>query len=440
MNLFFNLKAMIKKRVSTFSLAQESCWFNIQLLTYCLLTAICLFSIIPTVKSQTIESYVQIAAENNPELKATYTEFEAALQRIDQVGFLEDPRLSFGYFISPIETRVGPQRAKVSLTQMLPWFGTLKAKESLAKYSAEAKFQSFINEKNMLTWKVNKAYYPLYEVKMQLKLLKDNLTILSTYKRLATSAFENNRGSLSDIIRVDLMIENAETELMILQNQIIPLQTNFNKLLNRSDSISIAIEDSVYLTKVEKNYRRDSLLINNPIIETLTLQKKVFQEGEILARKSALPQFSVGLDYAFVEERSDVSIPDNGKDAFMPMISVSVPIFRKKYKAAIQESQLGQKAIGYRKEAIENELISNYENAAFQIQKSTDLIVLYDTQIKKTNQLIQLLYSAYSNSNKDFEEVLRMEQQLLKYEMAKVTAQKNYKITLAEIEYLTANN
>ena len=56
----------------------------------------------------------------------------------------------------------------------------------------------------------------------------------------------------------------------------------------------------------------------------------------------------------------------------------------------------------------------------------------------RTNQLIQLLYSSYSNSSEDFEEVLRMQQQLLKYEMAKVTAQKNHFIALAEIEYLTS--
>jgi outer membrane protein TolC len=415
--------------------------FNFQIITSCALT-ILLSIIFSTVSyaQRPIDKYIKIAAENNPELKATYTEFEAVLKRVAQVGVIDDPRLSFGYFISPIETRVGPQRAKISLTQVLPWFGTLKAKESLAKYSAEAKYQSFINEKNQLTWKVNKAYYPIYEIEKQLKLLNDNLTILTTYKRLAKSAFENNKGSLADIIRVDILIENAETELMILQNEIVPLQIYFNRLLNRSDSIPILIEDSIDITAIKKNYRKDSLLVNNPRIESLTLQQKAFYENEVLARKNGLPQFGVGLDYAFIGKRKDVTMPDNGKDAFMPMVSVSVPIFRKKYKAAIQESQLSQKAIGYRKVAIENELISNYEVAAFQVQKSSDLIVLYDSQINKTHQLIQLLYSSYSNSNEDFEEVLRMEQQLLKFEMAKITAQKNYQVSLAEIEYLTAGD
>ena len=289
-----------------------------------LLMILCYTPFIST--GQTLDDYLQIAAENNPDLKASYVEFEAALQRVNQVNALADPRLSFGYFISPIETRVGPQRAKVSLSQVFPWFGTLKAKENRANFFAEAKYQAFINDRNKLFFDVNKAYYPIYEVQQHLQLLSENLDILKTYKRLATSSFENNRGSMADVIRVDIMIENAETELEILNNQLIPLQVRFNQLLNRSDSILVVISDSIELLAIDKDYRKDSLLVGNPMIESLELQQKAMQESELLVRKSALPQFGVGLDYAFIDERSDVSIPDNGKDADFLSVSVTCPV------------------------------------------------------------------------------------------------------------------
>jgi len=410
-----------------------------QPLIYPVLTTLFLTLFSTVSSAQTLQSYQQIAAENNPDLKASYLEFEAAMQRVNQVSILEDPRLSFGYFISPIETRVGPQRAKVSLSQMFPWFGTLKAKENRANYLAQAKYQSFINDRNKLFWELSNAYYPLYEVQQHVGLLGENLEILTTYKRLATSSFENNRGAMADVIRVDILIENAATELMILKNQIAPLQVQFNTFLNRSDSIPVVISDLTELPPLENDYRKDSLLPENPQIKSLNFQQKALKENELLAKKSALPQFGVGLDYAFIGERSNVSIRDNGKDAFMPMISVSLPIFRQRYSSAIKEAQLNQQAIEYRKEAIENKLVSNYESATFNLNKARDLIALYDVQIIKTKQLIQLLYSSYSNSAKDFEEVLRMQQHLLKYQMAKATAKKNYQISVAEIEYLTSN-
>ena len=75
-------------------------------------------------KGQSLNDYYTIAAENNPELKAKYKEFEAAMQKIPQVSSLPDPNLSMGYFISPVETRLGPQNVRLSLSQMFPWFGT----------------------------------------------------------------------------------------------------------------------------------------------------------------------------------------------------------------------------------------------------------------------------------------------------------------------------
>ena len=78
-------------------------------------------------QAQTLEDYFKIAAENNPGLLSQYKEFEAALQKVPQVSTLPDPSLSVSALGQMIETRVGPQQARFSLTQMFPWFGTLKA-------------------------------------------------------------------------------------------------------------------------------------------------------------------------------------------------------------------------------------------------------------------------------------------------------------------------
>ena len=92
--------------------------------------------------AQTLEDYFKIAAENNPGLLSQYKDFEAALQKVPQVSTLPDPSFSFGYFVSPVETRVGPQQARFSLTQMIPWFGTLKAQGDAATLIIHSLFRS----------------------------------------------------------------------------------------------------------------------------------------------------------------------------------------------------------------------------------------------------------------------------------------------------------
>jgi outer membrane protein TolC len=122
----------------------------------------------------------------------------------------------------------------------------------------------------------------------------------------------------------------------------------------------------------------------------------------------------------------------------MPMVTMSLPLFRKKYNASIKEAQLTQSALSQKKLDLTNNLVSAYENELYNSQRALELLELYDVQIQKTNQAIDLLYSAYSNSGKEFEEVLRMEQQLLKYNMSKSTAIKDYYISVAKLDYLTS--
>ena len=117
---------------------------------------------------------------------------------------------------------------------------------------------------------------------------------------------------------------------------------------------------------------------------------------------------------------------------------MSLPLFRKKYNASIKEAQLTKSALVYKKQDITNKLVSAFENERYNLQKSRELLALYEVQIQKTKQVIDLLYSAYSNSGNDFEEVLRMEQQLLKYNMSKSTAIKELYIAVARLDYLTA--
>ena len=67
--------------------------------------------------------------------------------------------------------------------------------------------------------------------------------------------------------------------------------------------------------------------------------------------------------------------------------------------------------------------------------------------VDSTEQLARLspektpiIYAEYPTTRKEFEEVLRMEQQLLKYNMSKSTATKDYYISVARLDYLTAKS
>ena len=240
---------------------------------YIIITVITLgFSILAN--AQSLDEYFKIAAENNPGLQAKYKSFEAAMERVAQVSSLPDPNLSFGYFVSPVETRVGPQRARFSLTQMFPWFGTLKAQEDVATLMAEAKYQEFLDARNKLLYQVAAAYYPLYELKRLVEIENENISILTSYKDIASVKFQNGKGAMVDVLRVDIMLKDAATNLSILEQKKKPLEIRFNKLLNRQEDETIIVQDSLYVENLPVTYRRDSLLTSNPLLDELGLKNK----------------------------------------------------------------------------------------------------------------------------------------------------------------------
>ena len=98
-------------------------------------------------KGQSLDSLLNKAYRNNPEINALRLEYEAALQKGPQVSQLQDPTIGVAVPVLQPETRLGAQVLMLSATQMFPWFGTLKAKGSVATLLAEAKYQDFLQAK-----------------------------------------------------------------------------------------------------------------------------------------------------------------------------------------------------------------------------------------------------------------------------------------------------
>ena len=88
---------------------------------------------------------------------------------------------------------------------------------------------------------------------------------------------------------------------------------------------------------------------------------------------------------------------------------------------------------------VENNLIAEYEMASFELARVRQQVELYGKQVAQTKQIITLLMTAYGNDKADFEEILTMQQQLLKYELLEITTKKEYAVAIAKLEFLTAN-
>lgn len=388
------------------------------------------------VSAQTLDAYLKTAAENNPKLKSAYSQFDAAMQQAPQVSSLPDPALTMSAFGRMVETRVGAQEARFSLMQMFPWFGTLQAKEDASVLMAEAKFQNYLNLRNQLFFEIKSVYAELYALEKTIQIKEENLTILDSYRELSLSRFKSGNAPMVNVIKVDISREAAVTEIKLLEDIMNPLEIKFNLMLNQKPEVKVQVQDTLVFKKPEILLNSEDLFINHPSVVGLEKQIKSYEIQQIVAQKEGLPMLGLGMEYSIISKRTDANPEMNGQDVIMPMFTVTLPIFRKKYNAAKKEAAFMVSSMEQEQEAQKNELQSAYEMSIYELKKAAQLIALYEKQLVSSGQANKLLISGFSNATIDFEEVLQMNQDILMLQTQKVEAIKNGFTAEAKLEYL----
>ncbi len=387
----------------------------------------------------TLPDYLETAAKNNPELASKFSEYNASLQIVPQVKALPDPQISFAYFILPVETRTGPQQAKISASQFFPWFGSLKAKENAAIQSAKAKFEAFQQAKSKLFFDVRNSYYTLYYINKSIKITQENLDILKSFKKLAAVKVEVGKASATDELRIDMEIAELENKLALLKDVFYSEQVKFNNLLNAEKETSIKISEisDTDVFKIDENKIIDSIKADNHDLKTLDFKLQSLDYLKTAARKDGMPKFSVGVDYTFIGTGGNNFA---GTDAFLaPKIGISIPLNRKKYKAKVSEVQFKQDAVKSKKQNAEN-LLETASVTVFKDFKDAERrIELYRSQYNTANKALRLLENEYAVSSVGFEEILRMERKVLKYNLETEKAKSDREKAKNGIYFLTGN-
>ncbi|MGY0426597.1 MAG: TolC family protein, partial [Polaribacter sp.] len=361
---------------------------------------------------ENLNSYLKIAANNNSGLKAKFSQYMAAMQKVPQVGALPDPTFAFGYFITPIETKVGPQKAIFNLKQSFPWFGLLSAKEDVATEMAKAIYEDFENTKSTIFFEVKTTYYNYYFIEKAIEITKENIKILDVFKRLSLVKIGAGKASIVDELRVELELNDLRNQLALFLDTKNVLRVQFNNLLNRSHNSNIIVPKVLWQKEIslEQLNILDKIYASNHQIKSIEHKLNAFLNQEIVAKKQGLPKFTVGLNYTIIGKNPNVKTSENGTDAILfPSIGVTIPLYRKKYKALIKEAQYMQEAEQSRKEDKKNNLSSVYQNAYKDFNDGSRRVLLNEKQTSIAKKVLDVLMTSYSTDSKDFEEVLRIE-------------------------------
>jgi len=386
--------------------------------------------------AQQLESFIEEALANSPEIQKFEIQYKRATEKVNEVNTIPNTEFGVGYFVSEPETRTGAQRFKVSAKQMMPWFGNITARENYVSSLADTKYEDIVIAKRKLMASVSQSYYNLYANKAKHEVLTENIKLLDTYETLALTSVEVGKASAVDVLRLQMRQNEIQQLLDILSQQFLAEQTNFNKLLNRGKAITVNVINELHLPSEDFEIVLENLQLHPELLKYDKLYHSV-EQSELLNQKESSPMIGFGLDYIYVEKRPDMNFSDNGKDIIMPMVSLSIPVFNKKYKSQTKQNELQQQEIVAQKQERLNTLETLLDKA---VNDRISARISYTTQTKNLKEAInaeEILVKNYETGTIDFNDVLDIQELQLKFQINQIESVKNYYMQTTIINYLT---
>lgn len=458
-----------------------------------------------SVSKDSLLYYLEVAAKNNPTVLQRFSEYQAALQKVPQVGSLPDPEFTLGVFLQPMELISGNQVADIRLMQMFPWFGVLKNAKDEMGLMAKAKFELFHDAKLQVFYDVQRTWYELYKSGQDIRISEKNIQILKTIERLALVRFKTasiggggtssqssgtstistlqatsngssgggsmsgSQGStpssgmssssspsasgsmggstgggsgLADLYRIQIEIGDLENNIALLKNQQSVIIARFNSYLNRPVQTIVAINDTLKsdTLNIPLAVVSDSMLSNNPMLGMLQYEEQSFDARKRMVTRMGYPMIGLGVNYSVINKSDMSTSPMNGKDMIMPMVAVTLPIYRKKYKAMQTEAGFLKTASEQSYKATANSLQTEYYEAIQLYQDAQRRVKLYENQSQLAKQSLDIMIKSFSTSGSGsgLSDILRIRQQTLDYEFKQIEALTDYNTAIAWLKRLMA--
>ncbi len=392
------------------------------------------FFLFLNMQGQGLQAYIDEAISNNPEIEKVDLQYRIASEKINEVNSLPNTDLNVGVMAIAPEMEMPMELFKVSVMQMLPWFGTLSSRKDYAASMADAQYVEITIAKRKLALSISQSYYSLYEIRAKQDVLDKNIALLLTYERLALISVEVGKASAVDVLKLQIRQNELKQEIEVLFQQNKGIQAAMNSLLNRDYDSTIVVVSSLEIPENDNFYSFDSLLVNPELLKYDKLYQSV-EQSELLNQKESGPMVGFGVEYSKLEDSP--MITSSYRDMVMPMVSLSIPIFNTKYKSQTIQNELGKQEIQSQKEERFNALKADLAKA---ISQRNQARIKFNTQIEnlvQANNAEEILIKNYETGTIDFNDVLDIQELQLKFQMDQIESVQGYFVQQSIINYLT---
>lgn len=390
-----------------------------------------------TVESQ--RELLELALANNPQYMAKQAQLGQSESEQGKVNWLPDPTIGLGAFLEPVETAQGPQIAKISFAQNIPWLSKVKAAQKRSLHQtgiAKAELDEFrlgMQKEIDLIWSEVEYVQTLKEI------YREKIEFLANLEDVLSIQYQSGSVSHAGFSKTQMQLLRYNDKLEDLESRMTRIRLNVGELLGLDQPVKAPFFPII----IDTNEPHDELELvtsNHPRVEKLDQQLAVSHARQELARAAFIPDVRIGMDYILTGKRevAGIEVDDSGKDALVLSAGLAIPIWSWSSKRSeLKASEWGEKQVMAMKRAQEINIRTQYELNLSRLTESKRQVELISSELlPRSREILNVIQQEYVSQSADISKLNRANQSLLDLELELASAHFSTHKSEIELNYL----
>jgi cobalt-zinc-cadmium efflux system outer membrane protein len=357
----------------------------------------------------------------NPTAQAARAGWRAARSRVAQERGLDDPMLS--YEIAPLSLfaddstfeHTSPRLGHtIQIEQRLPVPGARALRAEMALAEASMARGSWAEIELGLALGASVLHDDWYVAHRALEVNAHHIENVTALRQSAEAQYAAGRASQQDPLRAEIELTELLQEKLMLEAQRDMVRAELNGLLHRSPRATLPPpppELTVRTTLPPPGEELEALALRQrPELAGTEAERAGRRAAVDLARKSYYPEVALMASYS--------SMWDEAPHRYMVGVSVNLPLFLDKRRAAVDEARASLSRSTYQQERLQGEIRVEVEKARQRLLEAMHVAELYRTRLVPVSRdRVAVARAGFESGRSGFPELLEAENELRAIEL-----------------------
>ena len=393
---------------------------------------------------ENLQSLLDHARSQSPELAAMRAEEAAATQRVQPAGALPDPVLRVeleninnygndaGWSLLP--SKVG--ETKYTIMQSLPAWGKRDLRRDVATSDVQQATARTSAAWTELAMRIKTSYARYYLAAGNERLTREILDLMGKVEQIAQARYAGGLVAQQDAIRAQLEQTSMRSELIMQDSDKRQLRARLNALLAREAAAPLAEPQALRplpaVNALDAAALAQRARANNPQLLAEEARLRSAEKNRELTRRNRYPDVTLGLSPTQMGSRIT---------SWGLMVELNIPLQQDTRRSQESEAEAMITAVRAKSDALTNQLIGDLgENvAALEAARRTEALVT-NQSLPQSELGLRSALAAYENGKLDFTALLEAQRQIRKTRLDRLKAQVEAQMRLAEIERIVGED